>query len=559
MTAPAIGQETRFVGFPISGGVVRASVCLFNEYRHNNLPTYRVSDDGVAREKDRLQHAIGVATAQLADLTKRVSADIGPAEAEVFVAHQTMLTDRVLIKTILDSIETQALNAESAVAQTLHVYESRMLELDNQYMKERSTDIGDIRRRLLDALADMNPTLRCADQAHCQRGRGRIIVAEELTPSLTVELDTEQTMGFVTERGGPTSHAAILAKSLGVPAVSGIKDIYSILNCGTDLLVDGDKGEVIAWPSEDTIRRAKPGRSIVVRTPPTVGPVPGVTVMANISESTEAARAVAQDAEGIGLYRTELEFLAAGRLLTEDEQLQRYASVVATMAGQPVCIRLLDIGGDKGAPFFDLPEEENPQLGLRGSRLLLSRDDLLRPQARAIARASQDGPVDVLYPMVVDCQQFVELKTAFLEATADLPSGQLRHGVMFEVPSACLQARELLQVAEFGSIGTNDLIQYLFAIDRNNTLLAGEAMSDHSILWSLLSQIAIAAQEAGRVVSVCGEVASEPRFLPLLKELGLTTMSVAPRLIPELRLAAMHPKHDFDASRPPETAIAVSS
>jgi phosphoenolpyruvate-protein kinase (PTS system EI component) len=237
------------------------------------------------------------------------------------------------------------------------------------------------------------------------------------------------------------------------------------------------------------------------------------------------------------LYRTEFEFFAAGRILTEEEQLERYASVVRAMGGRHVCFRLLDIGGDKPAPFLDLPREDNPYLGFRGSRLLLGRTDLLRAQARALAGASLLGPVDVMYPMVVDREQFLRLREIFEEATADLPAGQLRHGVMFEVPSACLVARELLEAAQFASIGTNDLIQYLFAVDRNNELVADDYTPDRPVFWTVLGQIAAAAQATGRTVSLCGEAASNVRLLPKFMKLGLTTLSVSPRFIPELRQA----------------------
>jgi phosphotransferase system enzyme I (PtsI) len=248
--------------------------------------------------------------------------------------------------------------------------------------------------------------------------------------------------------------------------------------------------------------------------------------------------AVRHQAEGIGLYRTEFEFLAAGRILNEEEQLERYVAALKAMSGRRVCFRLLDVGADKGATFFNLPQEDNPYLGFRGSRLLLNRTDLLRHQARALARASIHGPVDVLYPMVVSVEQFLKLRELFCSSVADITPGELRHGVMFEVPAACLQARELLEVADFGSIGTNDLIQYLFAVDRNNALVAHDYTPDSPVLWSVVAQVARAAAETGRAVSVCGEAANNPRFLPTLKKLGLTTLSVSPRFIPELRLAA---------------------
>lgn len=538
MSTPRISAATRLVGLPISGGTAVARVCLFNERRHSNLAVYRVSGDGIAREINRFRQAISVAAAQLEGVIGDVRDRIGSAEAQIFAAQKAILADTVLVKEILEGIQTQNLNAEAAVTQVLDVYESRLQEVDNEYIKERASDIGEIRRRLLDVLTNMNPSFQCGDQEHCQRGRGRIIVAEELTATLTVELDTEHTLGFVTERGGPTSHAAILARALGIPAVSGVKGIHGLLSCGTELLVDGDKGEIVVWPSEHMVARARSGRTAPARTPPVVEPLAELTVMANISHADDVVEAVRNKADGIGLYRTEFEFLAAGRLLDEEEQLERYAAVVKAMNGRPVCFRLLDIGGDKGAPFFHLPEEDNPYLGFRGSRLLLDRADLLRAQARALARASAHGPVDVLYPMIIEREQFLKLKGLFCEAVADVPASQLRHGVMFEVPSACLQARELLEAAHFASIGTNDLIQYLFAVDRNNELVAYDYTADRAVFWSLLGQIAAAAADTGRTVSVCGEAAGNPQYLSKLMDLGLTTLSVSPRFIPELRLAA---------------------
>jgi phosphotransferase system enzyme I (PtsI) len=538
MSTPPIRAETRFVGLPISGGIAVARVCLFNERRHSNLAAYRVVGDGLERERNRLHRAIALAGTQLDLVTKDVLKRVGPAEAQIFEAQKAILADKVLVREILGAIESLSLNAEAAVSHVLDAYETRLQEVDNEYIKERASDIGEIRRRLLDVLANMNPSLQCADQAHCQKGRDRIIVAEELTPSLTVDLDTERILGFVTERGGPTSHAAILARALGIPAVSGIKGIHGLLSCGTELLLDGHAGEVVVWPSEDTVARTRSERRVAVRTPAPVGPVPELTVMANISYAGDVALAIEQKAEGIGLYRTEFELFVAGRMLSEDEQLERYASVVRAMDGRPVAFRLFDIGGDKPAPFLDLPHEDNPYLGFRGSRLLLGHPDLLRAQARALARASLSGPVDVMYPMIVDREQFLRLKAVFEEATADLPSGELRHGVMFEVPSACLAARELLEAAQFASIGTNDLIQYLFAVDRNNELVAEDYTPDRPVFWAVLAEIARAARATGRTVSICGEAASNVRFLPKLKELGLTRLSVSPRFISELRLAA---------------------
>lgn len=538
MQTSTTSTETRFTGLPISGGIALGRVCLFNENRHSNLAVYKVSGEGVTWEQNRVRRAIELATAQLDVLIEDVARRIGSAEAQIFEAQKAILGDSVLVQQILDDIESVNLNAESAMTRVLDGYEVRLLEMDNEYIKERASDIGEIRRRLLDVLGNINPSLQCGDLDHCQRGHSRIIVTTELTAGLTVEVDIRHTAGFVTERGGPTSHAAILARALGIPAVSGVRGIHNSLSCGTELLLNGDTGEVVVWPSPETVARARAQQGEAVAAATVVGPVPELTVLANINQAAEVAEAVAHQAEGIGLYRTEFEFLAAGRNLDEQQQYELYASVVRALGGRRVCFRLLDVGGDKPVPQFDLPREDNPCLGLRGGRLLQQRKDLLEPQARALTRASAHGPVDVLYPMIVELEQFLELKRLFREAAGELAAGDLRHGVLFEVPSACLDAGRLFQAADFGSIGTNDLIQYLFAVDRNNELVAYDHTPQRPVFWEALGLIAEAAADAGRQLSVCGEMASDPRFLPKLVELGLTTLSVSPRYIGQLRLAA---------------------
>ncbi|MDD5679058.1 MAG: phosphoenolpyruvate--protein phosphotransferase [Kiritimatiellae bacterium] len=531
-------KETRLQGIPVSEGIVVARVCLFNERRHANLPIYRVTGDGLERERNRITRAVALAVDQLTALKRDVASRVGEAEAEIFAAHIMILQDAALHRQLLDAVSAKYANAEAAIIAVLEENESRLMELDNEYIKDRASDIGEIKRRLLDILGNMKPSLQCAGLPHCQKGRNRIIVAEELTPSLTLELDVEHTRGFVTERGGKTSHAAILAKALGIPAVTGVSGLHSAIGCGTELLINGNTGEVVVWPSEQTLQSVTAAQPLPALTPDDALFIADFQVMANITSAAEAAEAQAMSAEGIGLYRTEFEFFAAGRLLSEEEQYARYALVIAAMKGKPVTARLLDIGGDKSAPFFNIAPEENPYLGLRGGRLLLARKDLLAAQARALVRASAHGPVQVLYPMIIETEQFVALKKMFLEATTDLSPGRLVHGVMFEVPSACLQARELLKIADFASVGTNDLIQYLFAVDRNNDRVSYDYSPDRRVFWDLLADIASAAQETGRTLSVCGEIAGDPAYVGKLIDLGIRTVSVSTKLIPRIRQAA---------------------
>jgi phosphotransferase system enzyme I (PtsI) len=528
-------RETRLSGLALSGGTALARACLFNERRHNNLIVYQV--ENVEAELTRLKQAQDVVAHRLEEIRADIAQKIGPAEAEIFVTQRMIVLDRWLNGQMSEVIVSRGLNAELAVVEVLDSHEDRISEVDNAYIKERATDIGEVKRRILDVLRDMNPSLQCRGQDHCQRGKGRIVIAEELTPDLTIDLETEQTRAFVTERGGPGSHAAILARALGIPAVSGIQQIHHRILCGTELLVDGDKGEVIVWPEEQTLEDRQT-LTATVPPPDVIDSIEGLQVMASISSWQDAEKALEMKADGIGLYRTEFEFLAAHQVLSEEDQFQRYASVVKAMKGNPVYFRLLDIGADKSAPFLDLPKQENPDLGLRGARLLAARPELLRSQARALARASAFGPINVIYPMIEDLGQFLGLKKNFQDAVRSVESGEIKHGVMLEVPSACLQAREILEHADFGSIGSNDLVQYLFAVDRNNDLVASGYSPDRAAFWSLLASVVRAANDTGRPLSVCGEMAGDPRYVGKLLAHEITSVSVSSRLIPGVRLEA---------------------
>ncbi|MCA1809272.1 MAG: hypothetical protein LC725_07490 [Lentisphaerae bacterium] len=383
--------EVRLQGLPVSPGLAVSRVCLFNDRRHDSLSAAPSSSDP-ARELAALDEAVASALGQLASLSHDVADRIGPAEAGIFSAQAMILEDAVLLDKIRAAIR-DGQSAAKAITQVLDEYEARLLALDNEYIRDRASDIGEIKRRLLDVLGDVRPSLKCAGQAHCRKGYDRIIVAEELTPSLTLELDSRHVRAFVTERGGQTSHAAILARALGIPAVTGLRGIHQALACGTELLVDGQTGEIVVWPSAATLGALRAVAPAATASEP---PVPALRVQANITTAADTAAALEARAEGVGLYRTEFEFFAANRLLDEDEQYDLYLSVLHAMPDQTVTFRLLDVGGDKSAGFFEIEAEQNPYLGLRGSRLLLARPQLWRSQARALARAAAHGPVQVM-------------------------------------------------------------------------------------------------------------------------------------------------------------------
>ena len=529
--------ETRFQGLPLSPGVVVARVCLFNERRHVSLPIADVTDKEVRSEGDRFRKALAIVREKLALLIKEVEERVGKAEAEIFSAQKMILEDPVLIQRVTDHIRSKNFNAEKAVISSLDFFEGQLAEMDNAYLRERASDIGEVKRRMLDALANLNPSFQCENDSFCQKGKNRIVIAQELTPSLTMELNTDFIRGFVTDRGGVASHAAILARALKIPAVSGIPGIHDMLFCGTEVLVNGDTGEVVIWPSQKTLAQYPDIQRGIVEALSVVEPVNGLKVLANLSLAKKVQEAVDHKAEGIGLYRTEFEFFAAGKILCEMEQYGLYVEVLKAMKGKPVYFRMLDLGGDKTADFLKLQKEQNPALGLRGSRLLLGHPELFRNQARALARASKHGRVHVMYPMVIDLEQFRKLKKAFKEATEDIPQGEIKHGLMFEVPSACLDAEEILKEADFGSIGTNDLIQYLFAVDRDNEFVAYDHHPDRKIFWKLIHHVTHAAKKHHKPISVCGELAANPAYARKLIQEGVRTVSVATKMIPGLRIA----------------------
>ncbi len=531
-----IQQETHFKGLGLSPGVGIARVCLFREEQHDQYSGDTINPSEVDLEIERLIGALEAAVMRLDEMKMQVAERIGPAEGEIFTVQKMILQDPEVVEKLQMAIREELQTAEAAIQEVFEVYEEQFRDIDNSYFSNRVSDLSEAKRRVLNVLGNSEPSLLCVNQPHCRRGRERIVVANELTPSLTMELDTEHTIGFVTERGGINSHAAILAKALGIPAVSGIKGIHRRLTCGTEILVNGDTGEVVVHPTEETISRTMTEYQHLLH-PLVLPPVSNCKVMASINRQKDLDNALTMQPEGIGLYRTEFEMIAANRVLKEEEQEALYEKVVKRVDDM-VYFRLLDIGGDKPLPCLDLQVEKNPVLGLRGARLLLNRPDLLIPQARALAKVSQLKPIKIMYPMIASLNQFLALKRKILDATADIAPQHIEHGVMFEVPSACLEAEELFDVADFGSIGSNDLIQYLFAVDRDNESVASDYDPDQPVFWQLLQNLAEIAHRKNKPLSFCGELAGDLAYINKLLSLGIQIFSVSPRFIASVRRAA---------------------
>jgi phosphotransferase system enzyme I (PtsI) len=528
-----------FEGIPINGGRVLAQVCLLSRDEHVDIPDIGVPTASIDEEIARLDATIEACAAELEAAAEQVKEKISAAEAEIFLAQKHILLDPPIVEEMREWIRDKNKTAERAAHIVFRGWEQRLGEIDNEVVRERVSDLKDIRRRLLASLRSTSLLVQCEGELSCTHGRGRVVVSHEVTPGMIVAIDFEQVAGFVTEHGGPTSHASILARSLGIPAVSGIHGLWDMVRCGDEILVDGEAGVVYLRPDRSLVQRLNPRRPGQVLPefvePPHQTP-PGLQVLANVGVDLEVDLACKLGADGIGLFRTEYSFIQAGRPLSEQEQFDLYSRVVHKMAGRPVTFRLLDIGADKPVPGLDLEAEANPYLGLRGSRLLLARPELLTNQVRSLVRASRSGPIKVLYPMVIDASQLERLHGEVRRIVAAAGEEKnIEYGVMFEVPSACLQAAEILSQVDFGSIGSNDLIQYLFAVDRGNEHVHSDYDPRHPIFWNLLESLGREAAKAGKPLSVCGEIAGQEDMVPWLLAAGVTSFSVSPPLIPKIR------------------------
>ncbi len=527
-----------FKGSTINAGRVVAQVCLFSAGRQKLVPEYTLeNDDAIKQELERFHAARAECSEELARIAAEVEASIGKAEAEIFITQKHIMNDPKVVEAIALLITAERKNAEWAIAGVLSEFEEKMASLDNQYLRERSSDLGELRRRLLNRLTNEKIGFLCEGQAHCRRGANRVIVAEELTPNMIVNMKMNKVMGFVTEHGGITSHAAILARSLGVPAVSGVSGFMQYVACGDTVLINGDTGEVHLHPDDATVKtliqvmpeEKEPEK--IVMTPS------GMELTANASSIEDVKQARAVNADGIGLFRTEILFVGAERLLSEDEQYDYYRDVVEAMGGKPVTIRMLDIGGDKPLPFLRQKKEANPFLGWRGARFLLGNHVIFNGQMRALGRLSKERKICILFPMVIDVAQMQTLLDRAREALSGVEhdSANIRYGAMFEVPSAFLQARDIMKKIDFSSIGTNDLIQYLFAMDRDNEMVSQEYNPDHPALWIFLRELSAVARELKKPLSICGEMAGREGMPQKLLDAKISSLSVAPRLIPRVR------------------------
>jgi len=490
------------------------------------------------QEQLRLENAIKQAQTELSDLHQQVLARIGAGEAAIFEAHRAILSDPELFESACERIAAgqAVVPAWQAAVTTLA---ATLAALPDELLAARALDVQDVGHRVLRVLvgaAAAGPQLP---------NHPVILVANDLSPSDTVTLSVDRVLGFCTVTGGANGHTAILARALGLPAIVGAGERLLALVDGTPAILNGEAGTLVLEPDAAALQTAQnlrqefqTRRAVAL----TAAGQPAITadgrrveVAANIGSVADARQAVKFGAEGVGLLRTEFLFLERADAPTEDEQFEVYRDIALAMAGQPVIIRTLDIGGDKPLPYLALPAEENPFLGQRGIRLCLARPELLRPQLRAILRAAKFGRLRIMFPMITTLEDWTAARRMVEEVRAELDAPAVEMGIMIEVPAAALLARAFAPEVDFFSIGTNDLTQYTLAMDRTNPAVAAQADGLHPAVLQLIQITAQAAHAAGKWVGVCGELGSNPQAVPILLGLGVDELSVSVPAIPSVK------------------------
>ncbi|MFZ9201508.1 MAG: phosphoenolpyruvate--protein phosphotransferase [Opitutales bacterium] len=504
------------------------------------VPKHAVED--IEAELARLDQALATTRRQISELRDEVAGRLGAAEAEIFDAHLLVLEDGALVGEVAAMVKRDRLNIEHCFSTVADRYIEIFANLDDDFLRERASDIRDVTGRILDNLLGVSTRARRA-------GEPSAILAADLTPSDTASLPPGEVLAIATESGNRTSHSAIMARALEVPAVVGVHGLLSEVNPGDQVVVDGDQGIVVLHPSAATLERARIAAESAARRRaalladnggPDAGPDGGAFLLqANIGGPDDLDDADAARAAGVGLYRTENLFLRVDGWPDEATQSAEYAAVVRRAGGKPVTFRTLDIGGDK--QLGDAEHEANPFMGFRALRLCLERPEIFRAQLRAMVRASSLGPISIMFPMVSGLDEVRRAKAAVRAVEAELaaegvrPHAPIRLGVMIEIPSACVVADSLAAECDFFSVGTNDLVQYLLAVDRGNDRVASLYEPAHPAVIQTLRHVFRAARERGIPCGVCGELAGDAGWAALLLGLGADSLSMSTPALPEVR------------------------
>ena len=497
----------------------------------------QVSISDKDKEVKRFEDVLAKITEATMEMAESLANKVGGKEAEILNGHVLLLSDPMLSEEIKQKIQNELVNAEFAVDSVYDMYAGMFASMDDELMQQRATDMKDLKVRILKGLLGM------ADVDVARLPEGSILVAEDLTPSMTAGLNPQTVYGIVTELGGRTSHSAILSRALEIPAVVAISGLLENIHDGDTVCFDGDKGEVVIRPDADTLaeyEKKKEAYLLEKKELENYKGKPSVTkdgrkveIVANIGKPEDAQRALEYDAEGVGLFRTEFLFMDRENAPTEEEQFEAYKKV-ATLMKEPVIIRTLDIGGDKEIPYLGIEQDENPFLGYRAIRLCLDRkEDLYRPQLRALLRASAFGDIRIMIPLITCVDEIREAKALIREIMEDLDRENIAYnkniqvGIMVETAASSIMADVFAKEVDFFSIGTNDLTQYTMCVDRGNAKVSYLYSPLNPAVLRSLKRVITSAKEAGIMVGMCGEAAADPLLIPLLLVWGLDEFSMS--------------------------------
>lgn len=503
----------------------------------------RVKIKDTQAELQRVEEAVEASKQQLQKLYEKALKEVGEASAAIFEVHQMMLEDEDYKESIENIISTQQVNAEYAVASTGDNFSQMFASMDDDYMRARAADIKDISNRLVKNLSGQSADVMDLDEPV-------IVVADDLSPSETVQMDKEKILAFVTVHGSANSHTAILARMMNIPALIGVDMDLEALHTGTEAAVDGFHGEFFVNPSEEVkeriqrkIEEEKEKQELLQQLKGKENVTKGgrhINLYANIGSVADMGYVLENDAGGIGLFRSEFLYIGRNELPDEEEQFQSYKQAVQNMAGKKVIIRTLDIGADKQADYLNIEKEENPALGYRAIRICLAQPEIFKTQLRALFRASAYGNLSIMYPMITSTEEVAQIQAIVQEVKEELkadgiPYNDVEEGIMIETPAAVMISDELAKMVDFFSIGTNDLTQYTLAIDRQNEKLDRFYNPHHKAILKMIQMVVDSAHQEGKWAGICGELGADPELTETFVRMGVDELSVAPSMILKLR------------------------
>ena len=529
-------------GKGVYGAIALGRISVFTR---KEAAVKRTHIDDIAAEKERLAAAKEKATEQLQEIYNKALKEVGEANAQIFEIHMMMIEDEDYNDSINSIIETQSVNAEYAVAVTADNFAAMFSSMDDAYMQARAADVKDISNRIISCLSEENSESAASDEKV-------IICADDLAPSETVLLDKDKVLAFVTAYGSSNSHTAILARNMNIPAIIGVgKELLEAVNSGEFAAVDGYTGEVFLDPDEETRARLENKRTEDEEKKRLLQELKGkenvtldgrkINIYANIGSVDNIGAVLANDAGGIGLFRSEFLYLESSDYPTEEQQFAAYKRVLESMAGKKVIIRTLDIGADKQVDYFNLAKEENPALGYRAIRICLTRPEIFKTQLRALYRASAYGNLGIMFPMITSVSELEKILSICDEVKNELKaegieiSEKTELGIMIETPAAAIISDRLAPMVDFFSVGTNDLTQYTLACDRQNAAIEQFVDTHHEAILRLIEMAADNAHKNGKWIGICGELAADTSLTEAFLRMGIDELSVSPTFVLKVR------------------------